>query len=456
MASRSLARKLLKGAWSAHCSAFTSCWKRYSGWELSLLVVGWASFVSLVVILLLPIGKGPQLTAPANLMPPAGSPAFLKAISYHMAVPVDYGPPVETLRDGNAFVRSVMRDIDGARHSINFMVYIWEDGNFNDMVLAHLERKLRQGVEVRVMLDAYGAAHAPSAKLKRLEQAGAKVATFRSLVPLPWNILRNTKRNHRRAIVIDGTTGYTGGIAVADTWLGDARTPDEWHDFMFRMRGNMTARVQGSFAEMWARTTGEILLGEKFYPVADASGSTIPYVALSTSPSPDLYEAEGFTFLSLLGARRSIHVETPYFLPDATIRKILSEKARAGLDVTIVLPSRHTDQRSVRWAGQRIFTELLEAGVKIYEYQPTFTHAKLLLIDGVWSVIGTANWDNRSRKINDEVLFGISDPALAEFLEGELSRDIRKSKMIELNTWRNRGPLQRTLEIASQALVQQY
>lgn len=431
------------------------CWKRYTGWEMALFAIGWACFISVVVILLLPIGKGPQLKASASAMPSVTSPAFLKAISHHMAVPIDQGPPVETLTDGNAFVRSLMRDIDGAQHSINFMVYIWEDGSFNDTVLAHLERKQRQGIQVRVLLDAYGAKNAPSGKLERLEQAGGKVATFRSLLPLPWNILRNTKRNHRRAIVVDGITGYTGGIAVADMWLGEARTPEEWHDFMFRMTGSMAARLQGSFAELWARTTGEVLLGEKFYPGTDMGG-TIPYVTLSTSPSPDLHEAESFFFLSLLAARRSIHVETPYFLPDATIRDILKQKAKAGVDVTLVLPNQHTDQKSVRWAGQRIFTELMEAGVKIHEYQPTFTHAKLLLVDGVWSVIGTANWDNRSRKINDEVLFGIADPTFNAFLEGRFSEDMRKSKKIELKDWRQRGPFQRTLELVSQAFVQQY
>jgi cardiolipin synthase len=455
MARRSPVRKFLKGAWSACCTAFGKCWKRYTGWEMALLGIGWACFVSLVVILLLPIGKGPQLSAPATAMPAPASPAFLKNLSYHMALPIDQAPPVETLKDGNAFVRALMRDIDGARHSINFMVYIWEDGNFNDMVLAHLERKQRQGVQVRVMLDAYGAAHAPGRKLERLKEAGGRIATFRSLNPLPWNFLRNTKRNHRRSIVIDGTTGYTGGIAVADSWLGQARTPDEWHDFMFRMTGSMAGRLQGSFAELWAQTTGEVLLGEAFYPATLATG-TIPYVTVSTSPSPDLYEADVFLFFSLLSARHSIHLETPYFLPDATIRGLLKQKARTGVDVALVLPNQHTDQNSVRWAGQRIFTELLEAGVKIYEYQPTFTHAKLLLVDEAWSVIGTANWDNRSRKINDEILFGIADPDLTHFLEQEFAEDVGKSKQIRLEEWRKRGPVQRALEIVSQALVQQY
>ncbi|MES2472108.1 MAG: hypothetical protein V4601_04615, partial [Pseudomonadota bacterium] len=149
MARRRHAPKFLTGAWEVLCKAFGACWKRYSGWEMALFVIGWAAFVSLVVILLLPIGKGPVLKAQASAMPPVTDPAFLKTLSHHMAVPIDQGPPVETLTDGNAVLAALMRDIDSARHSINFMVYIWEDGSFSDTVLAHLERKQRQGVEVR-------------------------------------------------------------------------------------------------------------------------------------------------------------------------------------------------------------------------------------------------------------------------------------------------------------------
>jgi cardiolipin synthase len=265
--------------------------------------------------------------------------------------------------------------------------------------------------------------------------------------------MRTTKRNHRRAIVIDDSVAYTGGLGIDDVWLGHAQPP-QWHDLMFRVAGSMAARLNGSFAELWTATTGELLIpATKIDSVAQTE---VPYVILSASPSPDLYPDETFLILSLLGARSSIRIETPYFLPNATIRKILVGKASSGVDVTILLPNEKTDEKSVRWAGQRIYEELLRGGVKIYEYQPTFTHTKLLIEDGSWSVIGSANMDIRSRRLNDEVVLGVQDKQLAAQLESTYSQDLRKAKRITLDEWTKRGLVQRILELVSQAFVQQY
>jgi cardiolipin synthase len=288
--------------------------------------------------------------------------------------------------------------------------------------------------------------------MDRLKALGGKVAVFRSLEPLPWKILQTIKRNHRRAITVDGRIGYTGGVAVDDKWLGHARNPQEWHDLMFRFTGSAAQRLMGSFSELWMATTGEMLVVPSYAGESEAS----PYVTLSTSPSPDLFEGETFFLASLWAAQKSIHVENPYFLSDASIRQALEEKARQGVDVVLLLPGDHTDEKSVRWAGQRVYQELLEAGVKIYEFQPTFTHAKLLVEDGQWSVIGSANWDNRSRKLNDEIFLGMADEGLASQLEKIFQHDLNRSRRIALPEWRNRGPVQRVLEYLCQAFVQQY
>jgi len=435
--------------------ALAKAWRHYAWWELACIGIGLFSFIGIVVLLFLPVGKGPSLYRPSDRVPPAGSAPFLAALSDSMAIPVDHGPPVEILVNGDEFLKSLLADIDSAQRSIDFMVYIWRDGALSDQVLAHLEQKQRAGVPVRVMYDAYGGLKAPSGKFDRLKSLGAQVTVFHSLIPLPWTISRAPKRNHRRAIIIDGTTAYTGGWAVDDVWRGDARNPSEWHDLMFRLRGSMAARLQGSFAEIWGATTGEILVGERFFPSAAPGGNTT-YVTLSSSPSPDLFEGESFFLWSLLGATREIKIETPYFLPDASIRKVLMDKARAGVAVTILVPNEKTDEKSVRWAGQRIYQELMEAGVHIYEYQPTFTHTKLLVEDGLWAVIGSANLDNRSRKINDEVVLGLSDPDFAKSLDAVFAADLSRAKAIDLKQWRSRGLLQRVLELVSQTFVQQY
>ncbi len=426
-------------------------WQRHTGWELALLFVGLLSFVGIVVILFLPIGKGPALVQASGPVPSVGSSSFLTLLSSRIGLPIDSGSRPKILEDGDAIIDSLLKDIDGARSNINVMTYIWKDGKLSDTLIDHLMKRQKAGVQVRLLLDAYGGLKAPSRKLEDLKKLGAKVATFHTLLPAPWTFMRSTKRNHRRAIVIDGTRGYTGGLGVDDVWLGKAQPP-QWHDLMFRVTGTFATRLDGSFAELWSATTGELLTAY----TESTEPPEVKYLTLSASPSPDLYEMETFILLSLMGAQHDIKIETPYFLPNASIRKILKDKARRGLDVTILVPNENTDEKSVRWAGQRIYSELLEAGVKIYEYQPTFTHTKLLLEDGSWSVFGSANMDIRSRRLNDEVVFGVQDTTLATSLGEVFARDLKKARPISLQTWEARNPIQRVLEILSQAFVQQY
>src|SRR5205823_11469685 len=196
-------------------------------------------------------------------VPAVDSPEFLRLMSTVLNAPIEAGSEPQILNNGDAFVRSLLADIDGASQSSDFMAYIWENGRFSDMLLAHLARKVKAGVEVRIALDGYGSIRAPWKKLADFERAGGKTTIFHTLMPLPWAMARDHKRNHRRAIVIDGRIAYTGGIAVADCWLGNAGNPNEWRDMMFRVDGSMAAHLQAAFAEIWELGTGEILNGEK-------------------------------------------------------------------------------------------------------------------------------------------------------------------------------------------------
>jgi len=427
--------------------------KKHQWWEITFVAIGMVALIGVIVILFLPLGKGPARYRPVLPLPAAGSMAFLQTVSNQMAIPIDRASAPEIIEDGDAILRRVLSDIDDASSSICMMNYIWSDGRFSDQLLQHLQRKSAAGVKVYVLLDAYGSVKAPDGKFDRLKKSGAKVSVFRSLMPLPWKIMQDTKRNHRRAITIDGRVGYTGGVAVDDKWLGHARTPEEWHDLMFRFTGSAAQRLMGSFSELWMATTGEMLLP---FQEGEEEGNGSPYLILSTSPSPDLFEGETFFLTSLWSARHSIHLENAYFLSDASVRQVLEDKARAGVDVVLLLPGEHTDEKSVRWAGQRVYDDLLRAGIKIYEYQPTFTHAKMLVEDKGWSVIGSANWDNRSRKLNDEIFLGMADDGLAAGLEKIFQHDLSRSRQITLQEWRRRGLYQRALEYLSQAFVQQY
>lgn len=442
--------------------AFERVWqgvlRRFRWWELAFLVVGAVTGVTAIVVLFLPFGKGPAIISPTAAVPATGSPQFLALLGNVMTLPVEKASRPAVVNNGDAFLKSLLTDIDGAKSTIDFMVYIWDDGKFSDIVLDRLQRRLKAGVQVRIALDAYGAVSAPYGKFEQFRKAGGKLATFHSLMPLPWAMAHDHKRNHRRAIVIDGRIAYTGGIAVSDTWLGNARTPDEWRDVMFRVDGAMASHLQGAFSEVWELATGELLTGDKFYPPAAAAppADAVTFVPFASSPSPDLFAMENFVLLSLQGATKSIVIVSPYFLPDETLRAVLEAKARAGVAVDVLLPNKLNDSRWVRYASQSWYEELLRAGVRIDEYQPTFNHTKLMIIDGQWSVIGSANMDNRSRKLNDEVVFGVADATFARNLETLIARDRAHAVPVKLAEWQNRNLGQRLLEQTALAFVQQY
>lgn len=432
----------------------------YPWWHIAILVVGLLSFVSLLVILFLPLSKGPAQFAYAGTMPAISSPHFIRTLSDSLNLPVDQGRPVQPLNNGNAFLDAFLKDIDGARSSINIMVYIWTDGRMSDQVIERLSRKVREGVQVRIMLDSFGSNWwgRPTKKLKTLEDAGAKVELFRSLTIAPWDFLKNHLRNHRRAMVIDGTIGYFGGMAISDAWLGDASSPKETRDMMFRATGAMAHRLQGVFGELWATTAGEILLGDRFYPplpeVKEKTG--LAYVSLPSTPTPDTLVLQRFVLLSLAAAEKKIYITSPYFLPDLSLREILIRKAKEGVDVRVLVPNNLNDSWAVHHASHDSYDELLAGGVQIYEYQPTFIHTKSMVIDSSWSIIGSANMDNRSRKLNEEAVFGIVDKDFGAQMEDVFIADSTKAERIKLLDWRKRNLWSRAEELVARNFVEQY
>jgi cardiolipin synthase len=314
-------------------------------------------------------------------------------------------------------------------------------------------------VQVRIIIDSYGSStNTPEKQFKVSRGLGAKITTFHSLTIAPWDFLKNQVRNHRRAIIVDGNIGYTGGMTVSDPWLGDARGPKEYRDMMFRVTGTMAHDLQGVFSELWTGMTGEILVGDAIYPepapAQDNRGLT--YIPLARVPSPDSLSLQKFVLLSLKAAQQKIYITTPYFLPDKSLRQTLIEKAKEGVDVRVLVPNSLNDSQAVRYASHDSYDELLSAGVKIYEFQPAFIHTKTINVDGSWSVVGSANMDNRSRKLNQEVLLGISDKAFGATMENTFLSDLTRAEQVDLGEWRKRGVWQRVREIFDRNLVEQY
>jgi cardiolipin synthase len=271
-------------------------------------------------------------------------------------------------------------------------------------------------------------------------------------------LTRFYKRNHRRAIVIDGRIAYTGGAAVGDKWLGNARGPEEWRDTMTRVTGPPARDLQSHFAEDWAAVTGEILVGDGYYPrVDEPSGpGRLRHTAVASSPGSEQHPMRYFFLLSFLAARRKLYIASPYFVPDEHTRGAVERLAREGVDVRILLPNHHTDAKPIRQASHRYYDELLSAGVRIWEYQPTMMHSKLVVVDGCWSVVGSANMDIRSKELNEENALGILDPGLAAAVEASFLADLERAREIRLEEWRRRGLFPRVLERACVLFAEQY
>jgi cardiolipin synthase len=427
-------------------------------WVLLFWCLGVVATLAVLVGLFTPVGRRPPRFAAPDL-PAVDAGQFLQAVAGATATSVHRGGTAELLDDGDAFYGAMLAEIGAARRSVTFLAYIWEDGEVSDRFLAALEDRARRGVQVRLLLDAVGAVAAPGDGVRALEDAGARVAYFRP--PRFGMLTRFHRRNHRRAIVVDGAVGFTGGAAVGDKWAGRARHPQEWRDSMVRVTGPPARSLQAAFAQSWTGATGQVLAGPAFFPAGEAAAgpaaaAPLRHVAVASSPSPEDHPLRPFFWLSLRAARERLYLSSSYFVPDEQIRRAVAERARAGVDVRLLLPGEHTDAEPIRWASHHYYEDLLEAGVRIYEFQPTFMHAKLLVVDGRWTVVGSANMDIRSKELNEENVLGILDPGLAAAIEASFLADLERASEFELERWRRRRWTHRFLERLSVLFAEQF
>jgi cardiolipin synthase len=298
-----------------------------------------------------------------------------------------------------------------------------------------LSDRARKGVNVTIVVDAIGSFSLWGRPVRRLRKAGCRIESYQRL---HWSRLaRINNRTHRELLIVDGRTAFVGGAGVADWWAYPHKGRPPWRDTMARVEGPIVAALQGVAAENWLECCGEIMTGPEYFPDLEATGGTTAFVVKS-SPSDRATTSRVAFQLLMEGADRHLRVCTPYFLPDRALRRALVAIATRGVEVTIIVPGRHTDQRWVRLASRRTWGMLLEAGVRIHEYKRTMTHAKVLVADGVWSVLGTTNIDNRSFEHNDEVNLALRDPAVAERLLRDFERDVRDSEEVTLERWRRR------------------
>jgi cardiolipin synthase len=288
---------------------------------------------------------------------------------------------------------------------------------------------------VRIVLDAIGSSGLRGACADRLREAGCRVSFYQ---PLTWHRLhRINNRTHRELLVIDGRIAFAGGAGIADWWMYPQGRLGPWRDTMARIEGPIVAALQGVAAENWLECCGEIMTGPEYFPDLDRTGETSAFVVKS-SPS-DRATASRVAFQMLAeGADRDVRISTPYFLPDRAFRRALTQIAARGVELTVIVPGSATDQKWVRLASRRMWGHLLEAGIRIFEYKRAMTHNKVLIVDGLWVVLGTTNFDNRSFEHNDEVNVALRDEAVARRLLDDYEQDLRDSDEITLEAWRRR------------------
>lgn len=429
--------------------------RRYAWWQLTLFVIGVVAAVSVVSALFFAVGNKPGRIYTDTTPPAVDSADFATALGAIVGAPVEHGGAISILNNGDEFVPALLDSINHAQRTINFTVYIWSEGTFSDQLLRALEKKQREGVAVRVLLDGLGSLKVRDEDFEGLIAAGGQIQKFRT--PKFGKLTRFHRRNHRRSIVIDGDVGFTGGMAVSDSWLGHAQDKEHWRDIMFKVTGPMARSLQTAFVDLWVSSSGELLIDPTNYPIpAPASATGVErFVHLANSPADDDQSMAYFYLLPIFAAQRSVYFAAPYYVPDNHLQNALMEKARLGVDVRLLLPGPHIDNWIVRASAQGRYQDLLEAGVKIYEYQPTFMHAKYGVLDGKWSIIGSPNLNSRSRELDEENAFGVYDEPFAAKLHAEFFKDLERAKPIDLEEWRRRNPLQKLFETVSQIFDQQ-
>ncbi len=428
---------------------------RTHGWlQTALLVIGVVTVLAVLGALFVAAGTAPKTIYTDTEVAPVDSALFATSLSHLVNAPLEHGGAVSMLNNGDEFLPALINAIDHAKRTINFSVYIWSDGTASKQVLDALVRARKRNVAVRILLDDFGSKDVGFSTFSDVKDAGARVERFRTVEF--GKLTRLHRRDHRRAIVIDGEVGFTGGMAIKDTWLGHAEDPNHWRDMMFRVTGPMARSLQAAFVSSWTASSGEILAGPDIYPDADKPATGVErFIHLVNSPAADVYSMAEFFILPILGARESIVIVTPYFIPDTHLQSVLVKKAQEGVQVKLLLPGRHIDNTLVWLSARANYEELLKVGVKIYEYAPTFIHSKFMVVDGKWSVIGSPNLNYRSRQLDEENAFGILDRTLANQLVTAFREDVRHADEIRLDEWRRRSVLLKLIQHLAQVLDKQ-
>ena len=395
------------------------------------------------VALLLAIAQD-QVTLKIQSPYNADDPLFPAYVSALLGTVDTGGNRYEVLTNGDQIFPAMLAAINAATRRVCLETYIYEKGTVGDQFSAAFEAAARRGVQVRMVIDAIGSDKIPKEWRQRLIDAGVKIGDFGQA---KWYSLEELNyRTHRKILVTDGRVGFTGGVGLADHWLGDAQDKDHWRDTMVRIEGPVARLMEGAFNENFVETSPQPVT-----PVVDPPPNVPPSpndsaMVLRSSPTGGSNDLKRIYLLAIGAARRTLEISSPYFITDESSEWSLLDAVKRGVKIRILVEGDLTDAKPVKYAGRYAYQKFLDAGIEIYEYQPTMMHAKTMVVDGVWSMFGSANFDNRSLELNDEMNVAVRDPGLATRLLQDFTQDLGRAKKLEPDAWRRRSVLDKARE----------
>ena len=417
-------------------------------------VVGVLLVVAFALIGLLTVTRGTPvrrvLAVGDRQLPSVRDSVFTRTIDLFSGMQIEPGNAVQILPNGSVYP-ALWADIRSAQRTITVQMYFSKPGAVADSMGTYLAERARAKVRVLVLLDAFGSQDLSGKWVDGLRSAGVEVAWLR---PLHWYALhRAAQRSHVRVVVVDGRVGYTGGFGLADYWLGNGHAEDQWRETNARFEGPTVAQLQAAFASGWAEAAGELITGDVFFPPQSfATAGSVRAALLHSVPTIGSTPAERFLALSITGARRTLYISNSYFVPDDDFRSLLVRAAQRGVDVRVLTAGDKSDVKTTVYAGRARYPELLKGGVRVYEYQPTMMHAKTFVVDGIWSTVGSLNFDNRSLVFNNESNIITLDEGVGAVLDSLFMDDLRYSKEIKLEEFNRRSLVEKMLEWGASSL----
>jgi cardiolipin synthase len=379
-------------------------------------------------------------------------PQFLRTMTHLLGSPVVPGNRVTALLNGDQSFPAMLEAIRSAKRSINLEAYIFWSGEVGKTFADALSERARAGVATHLVVDWVGSKKMGDSLLKQMRQAGVEVVKYN---PLRWYSLeRFNNRTHRKLLVVDGRVGFTGGLGIADLYLGHAQDRDHWRDAQFRAEGPVVGQMQAGFLDNWIETGGALLDGAEYFPKLDSVGSQAAQ-AVHSSPGGGTENLRLMFLLAIASATRSILVANSYFVPNSLAVAMLVDARRRGVHVEIIVPGPISDAQVVRKASRAKWGPLLEAGVNIYEYQPTMYHTKVMVVDDYWVSVGSTNFDNRSFRLNDEANLNVFDEEFARAQAAVFAEDRARSRKVTLEEWHRRPIWERLEELVARMMRHQ-